>query len=49
MNKLGSQLGTKLKQNDSEHQSETNWSLQEWINYEVQSTTTEEQSCMNQE
>ena len=38
-----------LEQNDSEHHVEQSWSLQEWINNEVQSNMAEEQLHMNQE
>ena len=37
-----------LEQIDLEQHSEQSWSLQQWISYEVQSTTAEEQSHMNQ-
>ena len=36
------------EQNDLEHHLEQSWLLQEWIDYEVQLTTTEEQLQMNQ-
>ena len=36
-----------LEEKDSEQHLEQGLSLQEWINYEVQSTMTEEQSCMS--
>ena len=36
------------EEKDLEQHSEQGLSLQEWINYEVKSTMTEEQSCTNQ-
>ena len=41
-------LERNLEQNNSEHHSEQSWLLQEWIDYEVQLTMTEEQSQTNQ-
>ena len=37
-----------LEEKDLEQHSEQILLLQDWINHEVQSTTTEEQSCMTQ-
>ena len=46
---LEDNLEQHLEQNDSAHRLEPIWSLQEWINYVLQLSMTEEQSHMNQE
>ena len=45
--KAQSNLEVNLEEKDLEQHSEQGLSLQEWINYEVQLTTTEEQLRMN--